>query len=140
MSDAPLKIHHLWNATTLHSDYASTNGVLTFVSQETDTPGVFAYGISVCMPGDQFVKARGIFNATQRLNEQISKVENGLSSFFVYRGVKRYVDIKFMMLISALADLRSDGKRKKSLPKWAEQTIRNELAYVYGSSFVGYGS
>ena len=139
MSNQPVKIHHLWNVETLHSDYASTNGVLTFASQETSTPGVFAYGISICMPGDQFIKSVGIQHATDRLNSQLNQKENGLSSYFVYKGTKRYIDLKFMMLISSLADLTHKSNTSSvypTLPKWAIRTIKNELSYIYDESFV----
>jgi hypothetical protein len=138
MSNAPVKIHHLWNSDTIISDYASTNGVLTFVSQETQ-PGMFSYGVSICMPGDQFTKAMGIENATRRLTDHLSGQNNGLSSTFVYDGPKRYVDIKFMMLISALANMRPSRTRTHSLPKWAIRTLKNEIAFMYDETFVGFG-
>lgn len=129
MYDSPVKVHHLWNSDTVYSSEAGNNGVITFVSQMI-APGTYAYGMSLCMPGDQFEKSTGRKLAQSRLDDYCSAAEYKYASAFVYHGQRRYVDIKLMMLISALGDLRD------TLPEWVVQTLRHEIAYIYEETFI----
>lgn len=111
------KVHHIYNIDTMFSDESGQNGVITIVSKfDEDNPQMVRYGVSVCMPGDNFVKRYGIDLAKQRLHSN-----DKYSGWFRYAREKSFNDIKTMLLFDMAFNM------KQWLPTWVNDTLQYEI-------------
>lgn len=124
-SERPIKVHHIYNLDTIYSDNAGQNGVVTVVSFFENN--VCHYGVSVCMPGDNFDKKYGINQAMQRAN-----TGSKYHGWFRYTRKKTYHDIKLMILMDMVCNM------KDTLPRWAFKTVKYELKEFFEFSDFNY--
>ena len=110
------KITHLYAPGTLYEpEVRGQHGVVTIVS-EMKGHGVFYYGLSLCLPGDNFSKKIGIMIASNRCDDELAPFHGE----FVYTTKQKYQKILLYILVDILCNI--DG-----LPEWAKYTIENEL-------------
>ena len=110
------KITHLYAPGTLYEpEVRGQHGVVTIVS-EMKGHGVFYYGLSLCLPGDNFSKKIGVAIASDRCDDDLEAFHGE----FVYTAKHNYQQILLYILIDILCNV--DG-----LPKWTKDTIKHEM-------------
>lgn len=123
------KINHVWYGD--ESDTAGTEGVVTIVSRAEPDTKQFVYGVSLCMPGDNFVKRTGANIARDRILDLVGNGSTRFAGTVRFTGPRRYYDIKTMIIVDMLCNMRGD------LPAWAVMALKCELYEVIEYSFLG---
>lgn len=121
------KVFYLWHSKIGDYDFPTrngTDGVVTVVSRE-EHPGIFHYGVSVCMPGDNFEKHVGRQLSYERLLSVNSDNKHPLSGSIKFLSKKRYLDIKLMLCMDMYYNMQSQ------LPDWVIETLLAEIDDLY---------
>ena len=113
------KVTHLYTPGTLYEpEVRGQHGVITIVS-ELKEHDIFYYGLSLCLPGDNFSKKIGVEIASNRCDDDLAPFHGE----FVYTAKHNYQQILLYILVDILSNM--DG-----LPEWAKKMIKNELVTV----------